>query len=192
MLKTFGGLPEGPVPLPASQAPARAAAAQAQPRQAQQGQAQAPALEVRPADVPIDKLRTPHGLYTDMRDPANPVILVADRSHNRIVRYSLDGKAINVVEGTRSPCHFHSYKDLVVVPGLRARVTLLSKDNKVVANLGDGLTVNPAGVRATEDRSNFIAGKFVAPHGAAFDHAGNIFIVEYVEIGRVTKLRKVS
>jgi len=25
---------------------------------------------------------------------------------------------------------------------------------------------------------------------AAFDHAGNIFVVEYVEIGRVTKLRK--
>jgi hypothetical protein len=38
----------------------------------------------------------------------------------------------------------------------------------------------------------FAAGKFIAPHGATFDHAGNIFIVEFVEIGRVTKLRKVS
>ena len=33
------------------------------------------------------------------------------------------------------------------------------------------------------------AGKFVAPHSAIFDHAGNIFVVEWVEVGRVTKLR---
>ncbi len=30
------------------------------------------------------------------------------------------------------------------------------------------------------------------PHGANFDREGNIFVVEWVEIGRVTKLRKVS
>ncbi len=172
LLQTFGGLPEGPAPA------------------ATPGQAQA--AEVPPADVAIDKMRTPHGLYTDMRDPANPILLIADRSHNRILRYSLDGKPISVVAGTRAPCHFHSHKNLVVIPDLRARVTLLDKDNKVVAHLGDGLTTNPAGVRTTEDRSNFIPGKFVAPHGAAFDHAGNIFIVEFVEIGRVTKLRKVA
>jgi hypothetical protein len=46
--------------------------------------------------------------------------------------------------------------------------------------------------RTTEDRSSFINGQFVAPHGAIFDEAGNIFVVEFVEIGRVTKLRKVS
>lgn len=40
-------------------------------------------------------------------------------------------------------------------------------------------------------REAFKADKFVAPHGASFDHAGNIFVVEWVEVGRVTKLRKV-
>ena len=40
-------------------------------------------------------------------------------------------------------------------------------------------------------REAFTPGKFVAPHGACFDHAGNIFVVEWVEVGRVTKLRKV-
>ena len=35
-------------------------------------------------------------------------------------------------------------------------------------------------------------GQFVNPHGANFDHEGNIFVAEWVEIGRVTKLRKVS
>jgi hypothetical protein len=42
------------------------------------------------------------------------------------------------------------------------------------------------------DRSQFEPGKFITPHGAWFDHAGNIFVGEWVEIGRVTKLRKVS
>ena len=30
------------------------------------------------------------------------------------------------------------------------------------------------------------------PHSAIFDHNGNIFVGEWVEIGRVTKLRKVA
>ena len=35
------------------------------------------------------------------------------------------------------------------------------------------------------------AGKVDCPHGACFDHKGNIFVVEWVEVGRVTKLRRV-
>ena len=94
--------------------------------------------------------------------------------------------------GGRWRSHFHEYKGVVVVPDLRSRVTFFDKDNRVIAHLGDGKGSNPAGVRATEDRSNSIPGKFVAPHGAIFDHAGDIFVVEYVEIGRVTKLRKLA
>jgi hypothetical protein len=40
-------------------------------------------------------------------------------------------------------------------------------------------------------RDHFTPGKFVCPHGACFDHDGNIFVVEWVEVGRVTKLRRV-
>jgi hypothetical protein len=40
--------------------------------------------------------------------------------------------------------------------------------------------------------AQFPAGKFVAPHGACFDHEGNIFVVEWVEVGRVTKLRRLD
>jgi hypothetical protein len=41
-------------------------------------------------------------------------------------------------------------------------------------------------------REAFTPGKFVAPHSAYFDHEGNIFVVEWVEVGRVTKLRKLA
>ena len=44
---------------------------------------------------------------------------------------------------------------------------------------------------AAQPRDEFIPGQFICPHGACFDHDGNIFVVEWVEVGRVTKLRKV-
>jgi hypothetical protein len=144
------------------------------------------------SSAPIDSMHTPHGTYVDLRDPAHPILLVADRGNNRIVRYTLEDKPLDIVDGTRSPCHFHEHEGVIVVPDLQSRVTLFDKDNKVLVHLGDGKGAYPAGVRATQDRSNFMPGKFVAPHGAIFDHSGNIFIVEYVEIGRVTKLRKIA
>ena len=49
-----------------------------------------------------------------------------------------------------------------------------------------------AGQTRTMAREAFTPGKFVCPHGACFDHLGNIFVVEWVEAGRVTKLRKVA
>ncbi|HLH42950.1 MAG TPA: hypothetical protein VKV74_08185 [Bryobacteraceae bacterium] len=142
-----------------------------------------------PRDVPIDSTNNPHGNMVDLRDPANPVLLIADRGNNRIVRYTLDDKPIDVVAGTKSPCHFHTHKDTIVVPDLQARVTLLDKNNKIILHLGEPTVPNPP--RTTENRADFVPGQFVQPHGAIFDHAGNIFVVEWVEIGRVTKLRKV-
>jgi hypothetical protein len=143
-----------------------------------------------PRDVPIESMNNPHGNSIDLRDPASPILLVADRGNNRIVRYKLDDTPIDVVAGTKSPCHFHFHKDTVVVPDLQARVTLLDKDNKIILHLGEPTVANPP--RTTENRSDFIAGQFVQPHGAIFDHMGNIFVAEWVEIGRVTKLRKLA
>ena len=59
-----------------------------------------------------------------------------------------------------------------------------------VAHLGDG--GDDARKLREKDRDAFIPGKFICPHGACFDPDGNIFVVEFVEVGRVTKLRKVA
>ena len=66
----------------------------------------------------------------------------------------------------------------------------MDKHNRVIENLGDDSETKWRDTR-TLTRDHFTAGKFVSPHGACFDHAGNIFVVEWVEVGRVTKLRKV-
>ena len=122
----------------------------------------------------------------------DPVLTVADRGNNRIQRFTLDGKHIDFVDGTNQPCHFSYFKNGdTVVPDLGARVTLLDKNNKVIEHLGDDSRQRVAKTTRKMTRDNFTPGKFVAPHGACFDHAGNIFVVEWVEVGRVTKLRKV-
>jgi hypothetical protein len=145
-----------------------------------------------PQDRPIESMNNPHGNFVDLRDPSKPVLMVADRGNRRIVRYTLDDKPIDVIGGTLQPCHFypHPKNGEIVVPDLSSRVSILDKDNKIILNLGEGLVGNPN--RTTEDRSTFVPGQFVAPHSAIFDHTGNIFVGEWVEIGRVTKLRKLA
>lgn len=130
----------------------------------------------------------PHGLMVDSRG-TQPVLVVADRSNRRLQNFTLDGQHINfVTDELRSPCHFHTHGELMVIPDLDSRVTLFDKNNKMVAQLGDG--GGYAGIR-DQPREKFTPGKFVAPHSAYFDHDGNIFVVEWVEVGRVTKLRKI-
>jgi hypothetical protein len=135
------------------------------------------------------QLWTPHGIWIDTRG-SQPTVMVADRTNKRIQNFTLEGKHIGFVNGVKSPCHFHNRGDMVVVPDLVARVTLLDKDNKVLAHLGDG--GDDARKLREKDRDAFIPGKFICPHGACFDPDGNIFVVEFVEVGRVTKLRKLS
>ena len=135
------------------------------------------------------QLNQPHGIWMDMRGP-EPILTVADRRNYRLQQFTLDGKHRDYIPGLRYPCHFDTRGELMLVPELEARVTILDGDNRIVANLGQG----PANFREVRllGRENFVPGQFVAPHGACFDHDGNIFVAEWVEIGRVTKLRRVA
>jgi hypothetical protein len=77
----------------------------------------------------------------------------------------------------------------LLIPDLAARVTLLDKNN-FLAHLGVG--ADDYRQRRTLSREHFPPGRFVCPHGACSDEEGNIFVVEWVEIGRVSFLRKAS
>jgi hypothetical protein len=140
------------------------------------------------------QLDCPHGLWVDTRtDPA--VLVVADRSNARLQRFTLDGKHIDFILGTtKMPCHFDERKGDVVIPDLWSKVVILDNSNKVAATLGNGdYSTQQDWYKARQQaRDTFISGRFLCPHGACFDHEGNIFVVEWVEVGRVTKLRKVA
>ncbi len=137
------------------------------------------------------QLNEPHGIWVDTRG-ADPVLVVADRRNNRLQRFTLDGKHIDFVQGFRLPCHFDQQNGTVVIPDLQGRVTLIGRDNQVVTHLGDSNPANWNNPLRTQPREAFVPGQFICPHGACFDHEGNIFVVEWVEVGRVTKLRKVA
>ena len=137
------------------------------------------------------QLNCPHGIAMDMRGK-EPILTVADRANKRLQRLTLDGKHIDFVSGVNAPCHFSFFKNGdMVIPDLFARVTLMDKDNQVIVHLGDD-SQSPYMQTRKEPRDHFTPGKFVCPHGACFDHVGNILVVEWVEVGRVSRLRKVS
>jgi hypothetical protein len=146
------------------------------------------------------QLNEPHGIWIDTRGSqpggtsrgSGPVVVVADRRNNRLQRFTLDGTHIDFIPGFRLPCHFNEHAGLVVIPDLHGRVTLIDSENRIVAHLGDSGSPEWNNPLRREPRDKFIPGRFICPHGACFDHDGNIYVVEWVEVGRVTKLRKVS
>ncbi|MCB1018880.1 MAG: hypothetical protein KDC27_03075 [Acidobacteria bacterium] len=135
------------------------------------------------------KLNCPHGIAIDARSGQEEV-LVADRANNRLQYFDLDGNHLRFAEGVDLPCHFDFGADgVLLIPDLAARVTLMDRDNQVIAHLGEGLPDYRE--RRLLHREHFLPGKFVCPHGACFDHDGNIFVAEWVEIGRLTKLARI-
>jgi sugar lactone lactonase YvrE len=141
-----------------------------------------------PGDGP-GRLQVPHGIIIDNRG-GQETLLVADRSNNRLQWFTLDGEHIKFGGGVNLPCHFDIRGDELLVPDLAARVTLLDGNNDVIAHYGEG--PDDWRQRRTLSRENFMVGKFVCPHGACFDREGNIFVAEWVEIGRLTKMVKVG
>jgi hypothetical protein len=137
------------------------------------------------------QLSEPHGLWIDSRGRA-PLLVVADRRNNRLQRFTLDGAHVDFIPGFRLPCHFHERNGAVVIPDLHGRVTVMDRENRIVQHLGDSNAATWNNPLRSQPREAFVAGQFICPHGACFDRDGNIFVVEWVEVGRVTKLRKVA
>lgn len=143
-------------------------------------------IVIRPGSQ-LGTVREPHGLWVDHRHH-KPKLVVADRGNRRLQEFDLEGKPLGfITDGMRRPCHIHYNHGLALVPDLDSVVTILDKDNTVVASLGDGY---PSNLRdATRDK--FIPGKFIHPHSAIWINSRDIAVVEWVPIGRVTLLRRV-
>ncbi len=119
--------------------------------------------------------------------------MVCDRAHHTLQYLTLDGQHLETLAGYGWPANVDLYQDLMVVPELHARLTILGKDNQVVARLGDDVQrIKSQGQQKIRGNPRlWQAGKFVHPHDACFDAQGNIFVAEWVHSGRVTKLTRV-
>jgi hypothetical protein len=141
------------------------------------------------------KFDTPHGIWIDRRGD-EPTIVVSDRANHRLQWFTLEGQHLRTQDGFYLPANCDTYGDLLLVPDLEARVTLLDKDNKVAAQLGgdpewhDKVMDNNRQMRGRPKQ--WVDGRFVHPHDACFDRDGSIFVAEWVATGRISKLTKVS
>jgi hypothetical protein len=140
------------------------------------------------------KMRTPHGLWWDNRPGRTPSLVVADRANARLQYFTPDGKYLATVSDVLFPAHFDIRGSVLLVPDLHARVSLFDIDNKAIVHLGNdpAWTEEVKKFEVRKDPKRWVPGKFVHPHDACFDRHGNIFVTEWVETGRVTKLRRVS
>ena len=70
--------------------------------------------------------------------------------------------------------------DLLLIPELHARVTLLNSKNEIVARLGDDVqrVTTQAGIR--DDKNKWVDGKFVHPHDACFAADGSIYDLDRI------------
>lgn len=139
------------------------------------------------------RFRHPHGVYVDARK-REPELYIADRMNRRIQVYDLDGRFKRVVQhaADTSACAFIPNGDFTLIPEApyRARITVLDPDDRVVCTLGENDAVC-AREGFPNDPKLAEPGRFITPHSAATDAAGNIYVVEWVTGGRITKLAKV-
>ena len=140
------------------------------------------------------KFNTPHGVWIDKRIGREPSIVVCDRANNTLQYFTMDGTYTETLKGYGLPANAETWKNLLVIPELHARVTLLNEKNEVVARLGDDVArvTGKDGGQIRGDKNKWLAGKFVHPHDACFGHDGSIFVAEWVGTGRISKLRKVG
>lgn len=142
------------------------------------------------------KFNLPHGIWLDDRGDT-PEIAVADRAHNQLQTFTLDGQHKKTVDGFGLPANLDTRGELMLVPELVARVSLIDINHNTVVTLGDDRERILADRKATgkhsirEDESKWQQGKFVHPHDACFDSQGNLYVAEWVATGRVTKLTRV-
>ncbi|MBI3831975.1 MAG: hypothetical protein HY291_20810 [Planctomycetes bacterium] len=132
-----------------------------------------------------------HGIMIDRRGK-EPFVLVSDRGNSRLQYFDLDGKAVKITgEGiVMKPCTTIQHGDEIYIPDLHSRVTILDKNDKLVCHLGEtfeGWKMEGWPNIKHEWRR---VGYFTSPHGLHVDPHGNIYVVEWINDGRVTRLNR--
>jgi hypothetical protein len=132
-----------------------------------------------------------HGLAIDTRYD-QPLLLVCDRENRRLCHFDLDGRYVGTItQHLRRPCQVSFHGDYALVSELEGRATVLDRDNVPVAFVGDNPRKSQWANYDLDPRSVDPA-VFSAAHGCFIDSDANIFVSDWNQTGRVTKLSKVA
>lgn len=132
---------------------------------------------------------TPHGIVYDARPGRTPSIAICDRANHTLQYLTVEGQYLETIPDFKLPANLDTLGDLLLVPELGARVTLMNAKNEVVARLGGTAPADAPTNRGKPE--TWKPGIFVHPHDACFDPQGNIYVAEWVATGRVSKLKRV-
>ena len=132
---------------------------------------------------------TLHKVAVDTRFTPNRII-ACDREAMRVVHMSLDGELLGVVaKDLLAPAAITVQGDYALVGEIGGAVSVLDKEGKQVARLG--LNTEKAEVKNNQTKPEVWRTGFVtAPHGVAFNAAGDVFVAEYNVYGRVHRWNK--
>jgi len=134
----------------------------------------------------------PHGLAFG----PDGLLYIADRSNRRITVYDDQGRYLHHRDHVAtSPCGLDFLDGLVLVPELRAGVKLLDMDLNLIVELGADPRIvdethRPKAWPNLLGTDHVQPGLFNSPHDACFAPNGDIYVVEWIIGGRITKLEK--
>jgi DNA-binding beta-propeller fold protein YncE len=134
------------------------------------------------------QLIEPHGIAVNPRGQ-EPELYVADRRNHRIQVFTMDGRHKRFVDHDLDlPCGFCFFGDEVYVPDLDSRVTILDADDRLITHLGEDQQAYKQQGWPNLPKSYFRPDRFSSPHAVAVDSRGDVYVVEWISDGRVTKL----
>lgn len=132
----------------------------------------------------------PHSLAIDPRPGRQGALLVADRGNRRVQEFDRNGGFLGVwgADFLDSPNGFDFRDGQCVLSELHGRVTVVDAENKLLEFIGDQPNARHLPQWPNVDRSQVLPGLFNSPHGAAWGPDGEIYVVEWIKHGRVTRL----